>query len=380
MGEPYFKVKNICEFNKVAVFSANFSLYTNLSSRVMATLAQFTPELDIYSVDEAFLSLDGFAVAELADYGHKVKRIVERNVGIPVSVGIAPTKTLAKIANRMAKKNPELNGVLSLMDERQQSMVLEKTDVEDIWGVGRKNSLKLRMLGIKNAKQFRDYKNETLIQKIFTKIGRMTQDELRGIPCFALNLEQKKKNEIISSRTFGSSVYELKELREAVANYTTLASEKLRSQKSHCSCIEVYIRTNPFKESLQYNAADVHRLTTPTRDTRKLIASAWQVLDKLYRQGYEYKKALIKISRITDDDVTQLSLLDPDDDEQSKKLMDVIDRINNKEGHQAVKFAACGVDNKAWTMKQTLKSPRFVTGYSELPIAKCAPIHTRVNF
>lgn len=371
MGVPYFEVKDLCHFHQVAVFSANFSLYTNLSDRVMMTLAQFTPEMQIYSVDEAFLNLNGFERRGLKAYATQIKTTVERTTGIPVSLGIAPTKTLAKVANRLAKKNKIHAGVLSLMDEDIQDWALTQTPVEDIWGIGRQNSLKLKTLGIKTAKDFRDYKNDQLIQSIFTKVGRMTQDELRGIPCFELDVVGKKKQEIISSRSFGAPVFELKALREAVANYTSLASEKLRAQGSICAAIEVSVRTNPFKDVVQYQESADHVFNVQTNDTRKLIKYALQVLDRLYQEGYEYKKAMVRISGIRDEHQAQLSLFEPSDDDNAQRLMKVMDKINRKEGDQAVKFAACGVDNKAWKMRQTLKSPRYLSSWGEIPKAKC---------
>jgi len=367
MGEPYFKVRDLCEKNKVAVFSANFSLYTNMSDRVMSTLAQFTPELEIYSVDEAFLNLSGLEHRGPESYGRLIKKMVERHTGIPVSVGIAPTKTLAKIANHLAKKNDSTGGVVYLPDERTQNEALSKVAVEDIWGIGKRNSVKLRMLNIKTAKDFKDYKNDKQIQNIFTKVGRMTQDELRGRVCFKLSLVPSKKKEIISSRTFGQAVYDIKDLREAVANYASLACEKLRHQESVCSMIEVYVRTNPFKEVAQYHASESFKMGAHTADTRKVIKYAWEVLDKLYQHGYEYKKAMVRISGITDKNCGQLSLFEAGDSKESDKLMEVIDKINDKDGPGTLKFAACGVNNLAWKMQQSLKSPRYVSSWSEIP-------------
>lgn len=365
MGEPYFKVKELCEKNGVAVFSANFALYTNISDRVMRTLINFAPVVEVYSVDEAFLDLTGIQ-GNIEEYCKEIRETVLRNVGIPVSIGIASTKTLSKVANKIAKNYDKLGGVFHLSSKERTEWSLEKTKVEDIWGIGRRSSEKLNSLGVYNAKQFRDYKNERQVQKIFTKVGRRTQDELRGKCCHELNTVVEKKKEIISSRTFGSPVFDLKSLRESIANYATLACEKLRGQESVCASIEVVVRTNPYKDVSQYYAAQGHRFNCHTNDTRTLIKYAWQVLDELYQQGFEYKKGMVRISGIRDEDQCQLSLFEKSDMDKSKKLMEVIDRINRREGPQTIKSMACGVDNRAWKMRQDMKSPRYVTGWNSL--------------
>jgi DNA polymerase V len=366
MGAPYFKYKNICLQNKVAVFSANFSLYTNISDRVMNTLFDFTPSLEVYSVDEAFLDLTGFDEKNILNYCFEIKKTVERNTGIPVGVGIGRTKVLAKLANRMAKKNLEYGGVYNCLDKKNLEHALINVAIEDIWGIGRQNSIKFKMLGIHKAIDLRNYNNLKLIQKEFTITGRMIQDELREISCFPITEDTPKKKEIISSRTFGSPVYELASLRESVACYASLACEKLRKQKSVCGEIEVYIRTNPFKEVSQYVRAKSCTLTSPTADTRKIIKAAWNVLDEIFLPGFEYKKASIRLSKIFDEDEYQGSLFGDNDSENDIILMQVMDQINAREGHETLKIAACGVSKEAWYMKQIFKSPRYLTGFREL--------------
>lgn len=366
MGEPYFKVKDICTKNKVAVFSANFALYTNISDRVMNTLFEFTPNLEVYSVDEAFLDLSGFDQKTLLDYCHHIKETVERHTGIPVGVGIGRTKVLAKLANRIAKKDESTKGVYSVLESANLNAALARTDIGDIWGIGRQNSIKMKMLGIHKAIQLRDYKNELLIQKQFTKIGRMIQDELREISCFPLNNETPKKKEIICSRTFGVPVFDLSSIRESVACYVSLACEKLRKQESVAQEIEVYIQTNPFKDIPQYSKSLKSTLSSPSSDTRKIIREAWKVLDQIYLHGFEYKKALVKISRIQDANEHQVSLFGDNDSKEDLELMKVMDKINARDGHETLKIAACGTNKEAWYMKQVLKSPRYVTGWSEI--------------
>jgi DNA polymerase V len=372
MGAPYFKVKDICEKNKVHVFSSNFSLYTNMSDRVMMELSRFTPELEVYSVDEAFLNLTGFS--DIKAYSHEIKRVVERRTGIPVSVGVGPTKTLAKIANHMAKKYAKLNGVMDLSDKETQDKVLPHVKVEDIWGVAGATKEKLNAIGIYTAKEYRDFKNDPLIKKIFTKVGLQRKDELNGQERFKLELITKKKKEIMCSRTFGSPVYDIKELRESVANYVSSACEKLRKQKSSCAEIMVYTRTSPFKNTPQYYAIDTYKMLSHTSDTRRVIKYAVEAIENLYRMGYEYKKAGIKLSNIRDREQSQLSLFEKPETPHAEALMRAMDYINAKEGPGTVKVASCGVDNKAWNMNRNMKSPRYVSSWTELRAINTNPL------
>lgn len=368
MGAPYFKVKEVCDRNNVAVFSSNFSLYTNMSDRVMMTLSEFSPELEVYSVDEAFLNLSGFQNIE--DYARHIKSTVEKNTGIPVSVGVAPTKGLAKVANFVAKKSDKAQGVVVLMDKKLQDEALKRVPVGDLWGVGKANSARLIQMGIQTGKDFRDYKNNRYIQKVFTKVGLQIKEELMGFSRFDLELETSKKKEIISSRTFGSSVEDFRYLRESVANYVSAACEKLRKQDSVCSSVEVYIRTSPFKNTPQYYAIDSVKMLSATSDTRRVIRYAVEVLDKLYHAGYVYKKAGVKLSGINDKKYEQMSLLEAPDNRKTDALMKCVDSINGKEGPRTIYSAACGVQNKAWAMNRNHKSPRYVTGWNELPKVK----------
>ncbi len=370
MGEPYFKVKALCEKHGVAVFSSNFALYTNISDRVMTVLAEFAPELEVYSVDEAFLNLTGIK-KDLNEYGREIKERVFQYTGIPVSIGIAPTKTLAKLANGIGKKSKKAQGVVVLMEEHLQDIALQRTEIEDVWGIGRQNSTKLRTLGIKNAFEFKNYRNDSQIQKIFTKIGRMTQEELRGVPCFELNTVVEKKKEIMCSRSFGSAVTDLRDLRESIANYATSACEKMRKQESACAVIEIFCHSDPFRYSEeQYYAKDKIKFLTPTTDTRKVIKYAWQVMENLYKLGISYKKAGVRLASLTDEANIQYALFEERDDIKSINLMKVMDQINSKEGSGTIRSMGCGVDNKSWKMRQDLKSPRYVSGWNQLPKTK----------
>jgi DNA polymerase V len=367
MGEPYFKVKELCKKHNVAVFSANFSLYTNLSDRVMNTLIKFTPELEVYSVDEAFLDLTGLEESCIDDYCREIKKIVKKDTGIPVSIGVGYTKTLAKVANHLAKKSEKSQGVVTLLNDRHMDIALKRTRVGDVWGIGRASERKMHQLSIFTALDLKQYKNKTLIQKIFSKAILQTKEELEGEIRFTLKLIPEKKKEIMCSRTFGKSIFDIQPLREAVANHITSASEKLRKQNSNCSKLEVYARTPPFKNTSQYYAYEQIILYGPTSNTLKLIRYALNAVEKLFKEGHEYKKAGVKLTNLVDINQTQLSLLDDNDTHKSAVLMSTIDHINRINGPNTIKSAACGVNNHIWKMIHKLRSPRYVTGFAELP-------------
>lgn len=369
MGEPYFKIKELCEKNNVAVFSSNFSLYTNISDRVMKVLRELCIELEVYSVDEAWLDITNITTDYYA-YGKFIKETVERKVGIPVGVGIAPTKTMSKLANRIAKKSIKSQGVVDLTNQKYWDVALERVSVGDIWGIAKASVMKLNQLGIKTAKDFAHYKNDYVIQKLLTKTGLQRKKELQGIRCFDLQLVADNKKVIRSSRTFGNSIFEKDALKEAIANHVTNASEKLRKQKSVCNYITVFIRTNPFKNVPQYYGSDEIRIPVATSDTRKLIKVAWKLLDNCYRLGYEYKKAGIELHEITQRDQSQLNFFHPADSQLDETLMKTLDKINNQEGPKTIKSLACGVNNDSWKMLREHKSPRFTTSWNELPIIK----------
>lgn len=365
MAQPFYQIKELVQERKVVFFSSNYALYGDLSSRVMQTLSQFSPEMEVYSIDEAFLGLEGFKDYDFLVYGKSIKQKVYKDIHIPVSVGIAPTKVLAKIANHLAKKYDQTEGVVDLSNSRFHDKALSLVSVEDIWGVGRQSATKLRALGVKNAKDFRDFPNEKLIEKLFTKIGLQIKHELQGVACIPLELFAEKKKQIISSRTFGHPVYHIEELRESVANYITTAAERLRKQESVTTLLSVYLRTNPFKNTPQYYNIGSYSFTSGTSDTRKLIRAGFSILDQIYRPGFEYKKTGVLFNHLHDKSGVQLSLFDPGDSAKDDTLMQVIDQINKREGRNSVKWAACGIENR-WSMARHFTSPCYTTRWSEI--------------
>lgn len=365
MGAPYFEIKDLCKKHNVAVFSSNFALYTNMSDRVMGVLEKNCPRIQVYSVDEAFLDLTG--VPDLTEFGRYLRKIVHEHIGIPTGFGIAPTKVLSKIANHIAKKSKKAGGVVNLMDPKLQDVALKRTKVEDIWGVGARSAEKLNGMGLYTAYDFKEYANERLIQKIFTKVGLQIKHELMGINCFDLEMDVEKKKEIMCSRSFNATIYTKQELAEIMSGYIEKASEKMRSQDSTCLEVSVFARTNPFKNTEQYYMFERAKLINPTCDTRKLIRIALRLLDQGFREGYEYKKAGVRLSRFYDSIEYQIDFFHPSDSEKDQELMKVVDGINFREGEGAIKFASSGTTDQGWRMNRNHKSPRYTTNWNELP-------------
>lgn len=371
MGEPFFKVKEIIEKNKVQVFSSNYELYADISNRVMQTLFTFTPDVEVYSIDEAFINLRNLPIANYTNKGLEIRERILKWIGIPVSVGIAPTKTLCKIANELVKKNKEYKGVLSLVDksEKELNEILKQIDVSDVWGIGRQYSKKLYSENINTAYDFK-YSNPKFIQKIMTINGLRTQEELKGISCIPLEHEIPDKKGICSSRSFGRYVTEFNELKEAISSYITIASEKLRSQNSKCYKITVFIRTNHFRiNDKQYSNAKSYHFLESTSYTPDLIKAGTHLLKQIYKEGYKYQKAGVFLTEIVPENEVQNTLFNVDlfQYKSPKKdfLIKKIDEINSQFGNNSIIFASSGI-KKEWKMKTEKRSPRFTTNLSEL--------------
>jgi DNA polymerase V len=368
MGQPYFEVRELCEKKGVAVFSSNFSLYTNISDRVMSLLKTMAPQVEVYSVDEAFLDWTGFPEHKIEEIARELRLRVWREVGIPVSVGVAPTKVLAKLANNRAKKDQDLKGVLVLNSKERIDQAMKQTEIGDIWGVGARSAEKFKLMGIKSAYDFCYSQNERRIQKVFTKVGRALQDELRGIRCYPLNLTVERKQQIICSRSFGKPVSDLQSLQQSLAHFVTKASEKLRAQGSLTQGLHVYFYTSPFRQGPQHEVRESITLTTPTQDTRKLIGLAMEVARARFHPAFAYSKAGIGFFHLKHSEAEQLDLFGLADSAQDRVLMQVMDQINRREGPGTVQSLACAptLHQEAWKMRQDTRSPRYVTGWSEL--------------
>lgn len=364
MGDPYFKIKPLCEKNNVHVFSSNYSLYGDLSRRVMRVLYEFAPEMEIYSIDEAFLSFKGMS-KDLVEYSMEIKNTVSQYTGIPVSVGIGPTKVLAKVANHYAKKNKTATkGVFQIGTDRQSDLILKNFPVADVWGIGRRSAEKLATLNIKSAYDLK-YSNESVIQKVLTIVGRRIVYELRGVPCIDLELDLAVKKQIVSSRSFGQPVFSKEDLREAIANHVSTACEKLRKQKCLSRSLLVFVQTNPYKNVPQYYNSATMNLLSGSSATHKLIGYAFRCLDSVYREGFEYKKVGVILMDIRTKSSSQLDLFCSHDTAKEDELMMTLDKVNELQGRGTLKFAACGV-TQFWKMLSEMKSQHYTTRWSEL--------------
>lgn len=369
MAGPYYQHKKEIEKNKVAVFSSNYHLYGDLSWRVMETLRILSPHVEVYSVDESFLDLTGIDETKLNDYALFLKHTTELWTGIPVSIGIAPSKVLSKVANRLAKKDKvDSKGVMILQTPEQQMHALQKTAVEDIWGVGGAGSKKLRLYNINTAWDLRNMSEEWARKNLGGVVGVRLIKELRGEPCIEMKDPLETKKMIATTRMFGKPVYEARELKEAVATYITRAAEKLRRQKSAANTISVFVVTNDHSNAYEYKPAASSAYTIlpfATSLTNVLIAHAVPLVDQLYRKGSKYLKAGVILSGIVPDNAVQYNLFENPSLHNEKILMKMIDNVNFSMRNDVLKFAASGT-KRDWKMRQELRSKRFSTRWEEL--------------
>ncbi|NWG38503.1 MAG: Y-family DNA polymerase [Hydrogenophilaceae bacterium] len=368
MGEPWFKLRDLARKHKIIAQSSNYTLYADMSNRMMAILGRYSPHQEIYSIDECFLGLGGLTHLDLMAWGQRMRRQVRQWVGIPVCVGIGSTKTLAKLANHCAKKNlAGLDGVcnLDLLDEQAQDELFARIPVGEVWGVGRKLSEKLAARNIATVRDLRDADARTL-RETFSVMLERTVMELRGISCMELEEMAPAKKQIVSSRAFGTYIHTLRELEEAVSLYMARAAEKLRAQHSVAGAVQVFIRTNPFKDGHpQYQAGITVPLPSPTADTRRLTHAAHIGLKHLFKPGYAYQKAGVMLMELRKAGHEQGMLFDEPTPDRPK-LMDVIDRANGRWGRGTLRLASEGVE-KTWHMKRGNLSPAWTTDWAQLP-------------
>lgn len=363
MAQPFFQIKGLCHQHRVAVFSSNYELYGDMSARVMNILKRFAPHMETYSIDEAFLEVSDVPVADLQKYACEIRQTVRQWTGIPVSIGIAPTKTLAKIANATAKKQAG-EGVTILYHQKDINESLQHTPVVEVWGIGNRKSAKLHQMGIRTAWDL-SHADTRCIRQQFSVVTQRTQWELQGVSCMGLEEIQPRKN-ILSSRSFSRPVTALAELEEAVAVYATRAGEKLRAQQSLAQGMGVFIYSNRFRpEERQYRGEKFFALSTATCSTNELIYYGKAALRQLYRSGINYKKAGIMLLDLIPASQRQHSLWDTPTMERQETLMTVMDAVNRKHGKNTLFFAALGI-NRDWQMKQELRSPRYTTRWEEL--------------
>jgi DNA polymerase V len=362
MGEPYFKVKELIRKNKVYIFSSNYALYGDLSRRVMKVLKTFSPNVEIYSIDEAFIDLSFLDEEEVEKYGKEIRAKVLKWTGIPTSVGVSSTKTLSKVANHIAKK--EKTGVMYLYKNIDEK--LRNFPISDVWGVGKQLTKFYVKNGINNAYQLKSKPN-TWVKKSTNVLGSRTAMELSGISCIGLEIQEEKRKNCCVSRSFGKKVTDIQKLEEAITTYCLNAAEKIRADDQLCRRITVFIRTSPFNKNRKYYSnGQTIDLPIPTSNSIELIKNAKQALKNIYKPNYYYQKAGIILSKLKSSDGNDVNLLTPLLEKKSKKLMNAIDYTNMKYGRHAISIANAGI-SKGWKMRREHSSKIDTASFDYLP-------------
>ncbi|MBP2155384.1 translesion error-prone DNA polymerase V subunit UmuC [Erwinia rhapontici] len=370
MGAPYFKLKQELQRQHVHVFSSNYALYADLSERVMMLLTEMSPGIEIYSIDEAFIDVAGVEnCMPLETFGHQMRSRVLKETGLTVGVGIGPTKTLAKLANYAAKKWRRAGGVVDLSNVDRQRKLLALVPVEEVWGVGRRISKKLNVMGIENALQLAE-SSLWVIRKNFNVMLERTARELRGEPCLGVEEFAPTKQQIMCSRSFGHRITDYEEMHQAICAYAERAAQKLRQEKQFCRFISVFLRTSPHAEGeVFYGNQASGTLLIPSNDTRDILRVATEALDRIWIEGHRYMKAGVMLGDFFSRGEAQLNLFDEYQPKpNSEALMQVLDELNQS-GKGKVWFAGQGIE-KSWAMKREMLSPAYTTRYADFPVAK----------
>ncbi|MDP5136698.1 translesion error-prone DNA polymerase V subunit UmuC [Rheinheimera baltica] len=371
MGVPVFQVRELMQKHSILAFSSNYALYADMSQRVMSTLEGMAPRVEVYSIDEAFLDVTGVQFSQsLTEFGLTVRQIIQKWIGITVCVGIAPSKTLAKLANHAAKTWHKTGGVVDLTSKDRQRKLLALLPVNEVWGIGSKLTKRLQQLGIDTALQLADT-DPNYIRQHFSVVVERTVRELNGESCIALEEIAPTKKQIISSRAFGERITDKQQMQEAISEYISRACKKLRTEQQEAKHLTVFLRTSPFSDKdPPYSASKSVELDTPSSDTRVFLTQAMKLLDGLWIDGYRYAKAGVMLTDFYDPGVYQPGLFDEPavTRESDPKLMQLIDQLNTKHT-KAIWFASQG-NKQEWSMKRELLSPAYTTNWQELPIAR----------
>ncbi len=364
MGVPLFKVRDVVEENGVAVFSSNYALYGDLSLRLADAFQEFTPDVEVYSIDEAFLGLDARPGQSFKDYGLEIRSKVYKWTGVPCSMGISQTKTLAKVAQRFTKRHAETQGVLDLTDLSDQVAVLEETRVGDVWGVGPAYAKMLKRAGVDTARKLRDADRRWVRQRM-TAVGARIVEELRGISCIPLEKCPQGRKSVTCSRSFGVLVESREELREAIAIYMTKAAERLRRSRLTAGVVTVFINTSRFSADPQYSNSATYELAYSTDSTEELLSWALKGLEQVYRPGYRYKKAGVMLNKLSPAEQLSMRLFGDDRFEKSRRVMKAVDDINARHGRDTVRFGVARPGGR-WETKFLWRSRRYTTCLNEV--------------
>jgi len=366
MGAPYFKIEQYVKQEGIAVYSSNYALYGDLSNRVMQVLSRFAPKIEVYSIDECFLDFTGLP-QDLTEYSLEICKIVKKWTGIPVSIGIAPTKTLAKLANRLAKKGYSASGaVLDWHSLANPDAILATIALDDLWGISRRTAAKLQALGINNALELSQSDPKQMRQHLGVVMERIVC-ELQGLSCIPLEDLPPPRKQILTSRSFGEKLTHFEDLRAAVSHFATRSAEKLRRQQLATSVLTVFVATSPFDtQNPQYSNSATTIFDHPTNHAAKLIQAAHQGLKRIYRPGFIYQRAGVLLPELLPMGVTQLSLFDDSENtSRSDQLMATLDNINRRYGKKSIHYASEIISNR-WHMRQQFKSPSYTTKWGEL--------------
>ena len=369
MGTPLFQAREVIEKNGVAVFSSNYQLYGDMSGRVMNVLRGAVPQIEVYSIDEAFLDVSEIPLEKLQQAARELSAKVLREVGIPVSIGVAPTKTLAKIASKLCKQYPALKGGCLMYRKADVEKVLGRFPVEDVWGIGRRSVKKLAAMGVRTALDFYNL-TAAKVYDNFTVTGLRTWKELHGEPCINFEDREQERQTVCVSRSFAKEMRELDEIDAAVATFTAKVAEKLRRQSLYAGQMSVFILTNRFREdSPQHYQIKTTLFEVATNDTLEMSQAASEMLRKIFRKGYGYKKAGVMATDIVPVKGVQGSLLDTVDRSKRNALMEIMDSINSTEGGNTVRLASQGAMDQF--SSRTMTSRRYTTSWDELLEVKC---------
>ncbi|HAL44771.1 MAG: hypothetical protein A2Y12_20275 [Planctomycetes bacterium GWF2_42_9] len=362
MGAAVFEIENLIKQHNIRLLSSNYTLYADMSNRIMETLSMFTPDMEIYSIDEAFLNLAGFKNS-LTEYGQQIRQTVKQWTGIPLSIGMGKTKTLAKIANYIAKRSEKAQGVLDLTDSPYTERALSQVPVEKVWGVGWRTSAKLQKMGINTALELSRADVEKIRDKFGVVFARVVC-ELRGEVCYSLEQNPPAKKSVSVSRMFGEAIETKEQLMESAATYTARAAEKLREQHAAAGLITVYVATSQFIKDTYFNSLTV-KLNVSTNNTFELINAAVWCIENLYRENCQFKRCGIILNDLVPQENVQHSLFDNTDRQKSKRLMEAIDKINCK-GDASLRWAVEGL-NQSWQVRFKRLSKRYTTNWKEIP-------------
>lgn len=370
MASPFYQVKKLIEEHNVVELSSNYTLYGDMSKRVMSMLTSFVPDIEVYSIDEAFMDFRGFGYFDLKSYGTKIVKDISRGTGIPVSLGIAPTKTLAKIANHFAKKYAGYNGCCVIDTDEKRIKALSLTPVGEIWGIGRRLEKRLQKENIKTAYDFTQMP-KAWVRKHLTVTGERTWKELNGEPCIELEVVVPSRRQICVSRQFGELIEDFEDLRTAITSYASICAEKLRMENLCAVSLMAFIHTSRYQQSApQYFSNYIFPLPVPTNDTSEIVHYALLALSKIYEEGYKFKKGGVIITETTPSDAIQTNLFHPIKYEKRGKLMKLMDQLNRGFARNQLTLAT-QVGSTKWKLKSEKRTNRYTTEFSEIITIQC---------